>query len=147
MAQKKKRASAPTPVAAPAPPAPLARPSRPPRWGIGLLVAASAVSIWFARARGPVRPNVLLVTVATLRADHVGVYGDAAARTPVLDALAQRGVRFARAQAAVPLTGPSHSTILTGLYPPVHGVRDNVIFPLSPRHPTLATLLKKLGYR
>src|SRR5262249_3515868 len=85
--------------------------------------------------------------IDTLRADHVGCYGDAAADTPVLDALARRGARFAHAMAAVPLTGPSHATILTSLYPPVHGVRDNVVFPLGDAHPTLSTLLKQRGYR
>ena len=62
----------------------------------------------------------------------MGVYGDSAARTPILDGLAARGARFAHAQSPVPLTGPSHATILTGLYPPVHGVRDNVVFSLDP---------------
>jgi arylsulfatase A-like enzyme/tetratricopeptide (TPR) repeat protein len=92
-------------------------------------------------------PNLLLVTIDTLRADHVGVYGAAGARTPSLDALAARGVRFEHAQSPVPMTGPSHATILTGLYPPVHGVRDNVVFSLDARHQTLATLLKAQGYR
>jgi arylsulfatase A-like enzyme/Tfp pilus assembly protein PilF len=77
----------------------------------------------------------------------VGVYGAAQARTPTLDGLAARGARFEHAQSAVPLTGPSHATILTGLYPPVHGVRDNVVFTLEARHRTLATLLKAHGYR
>jgi arylsulfatase A-like enzyme/Tfp pilus assembly protein PilF len=92
-------------------------------------------------------PNLVLITIDTLRADHVGVYGDAAAETPTLDALARRGVRFARARSAAPLTGPSHATILTGVYPPQHGVRDNVNFVLDNRHPTLAGLLKEKGYR
>jgi arylsulfatase A-like enzyme/cytochrome c-type biogenesis protein CcmH/NrfG len=113
---------------------------------IGVVVVVAVAAFW-ARGRREPRPNVLLVTIDTLRADHVGAYGYKGASTPVLDALARRGVRFARAQAAVPLTGPSHSTILTGLYPPVHGVRDNVIFPLSASHPTLATLLRRQGYR
>lgn len=107
----------------------------------------TASGVWVFREGHPNRPNVLLVTIDTLRADHVGVYGYSGARTPVLDALAMRGARFENALASVPLTGPSHSTILTGLYPPVHGVRDNVIFSLGPSHPNVATLLKKQGYR
>src|SRR5262249_46487473 len=56
-------------------------------------------------------------------------------------------VMFRNAQSAIPLTGPSHATLLTGLYPPMHGVRDNVVFDLSARHTTLATLLQRQGYR
>jgi choline-sulfatase len=110
-------------------------------------VAALVLAVgWWARHR-PHRLNLLLVTIDTLRADHVGAYGDRAARTPTLDALAARGVRFEHAQSPVPMTGPSHATILTGLYPPVHGVRDNVVFSLDSRHRTLGTLLKAQGYR
>ncbi len=113
-----------------------------------VLIAAvlALAAAWWAHPRA-LRPNLLLVTIDTLRADHVGVYGARAARTPALDALAARGVRFAHAEAAIPLTGPSHATILTGLYPPVHGVRDNILFSLDPRHRTLAALLKAVGYR
>jgi arylsulfatase A-like enzyme/tetratricopeptide (TPR) repeat protein len=103
------------------------------------------LGLW-AWGRSP-RLNLLLVTIDTLRADHVGVYGYAQAVTPVLDGFAAGGVRFEHAHSAVPLTGPSHATILTGLYPPVHGVRDNVVFVLDPSHKTLATLLKAEGYR
>ena len=67
--------------------------------------------------------------------------------TPSLDALARRGVRFAAPQSASPLTGPSHATILTGHYPPVHGVRDNVRFPIGDRTPTLAERLQRSGLR
>lgn len=150
MARQKKRAS--TSASAPAPV--VALPGNPParprsRWWrlFPLAVLLVAAALWLEREPRPIRPNVLLVTIDTLRADRVGAYGYKGAATPVLDALALRGVRFANALASVPLTGPSHSTILTGLYPPVHGVRDNVIFPLSARHPNLATLLKRQGYR
>ena len=84
----------------------------------------------------PARPNLLLITIDTLRADHVGVYGAAQAKTPRLDRLAGGGVRFEHAQTAIPLTGPSHSTILTGQYPPVHGVRDNIVFALGDKQRT-----------
>jgi arylsulfatase A-like enzyme/Tfp pilus assembly protein PilF len=92
-------------------------------------------------------PNLLFITIDTLRADHVGAWGYAGAHTAALDRLAARGVRFAQAQSAVPLTGPSHTTIFTGRYPPAHGVRDNVTFALDARSPTLASLLKARGYR
>jgi arylsulfatase A-like enzyme/tetratricopeptide (TPR) repeat protein len=136
--------------APPPPPPASARAAAGARWRwVSLVAVALAIALGFWRwtaTRAP-RPNLLLVTIDTLRADHVGVYGAAQARTPVLDALAARGVRFDHAQSPVPLTGPSHATILTGLYPPAHGVRDNIVFPLDARHKTLATLLKARGYR
>jgi choline-sulfatase len=118
------------------------------RWAIAAVpIAALALAAgWWAMHRSP-RLNLLLVTIDTLRADHVGAYGDRAAKTPTLDSLAARGLRFEHAQSPVPMTGPSHATILTGLYPPVHGVRDNVVFSLDSRHRTLGTLLKAQGYR
>src|SRR5262245_66450166 len=69
--------------------------------------------------------NILLITIDTLRWDHVGAYGSDRASTPVLDSLAKRGAKFATAVAHVALTGPSHASMLTGLIPPRHGVRDN----------------------
>jgi choline-sulfatase len=114
---------------------------------IATIAALAAFGWWRHQARSSRPPSLLLVTIDTLRADHVGVYGAAGARTPSLDALAARGVRFEHAQSPVPMTGPSHATILTGLYPPVHGVRDNVVFSLDARHQTLATILKGHGYR
>ena len=77
----------------------------------------------------------------------MSAYGSTAGGTPVLDALASRGVRFDQVQTAAPLTAPSHATILTGQYPPSHGVRGNVVFTLGGTHPTLAMRLKARGYR
>jgi arylsulfatase A-like enzyme/Flp pilus assembly protein TadD len=92
------------------------------------------------------RPQrAVLVTIDTLRADHVGCYGDARAATPVLDALAARGVRFARAISPAPLTLPSHATILSGRIPPQHGARHNGVFRLSADVPTLAETAKAAG--
>ncbi|MCH7527334.1 MAG: sulfatase, partial [Planctomycetes bacterium] len=90
--------------------------------------------------------NVLLITLDTLRADRVGCYGYAGVKTPVFDALASGGVRFADAVTSVPTTLASHSTILTGLYPPNHGVRDNGTFRLVAEQQTLAECLKAEGY-
>lgn len=91
--------------------------------------------------------NVLLVTIDTLRADRVGAYGSSLGLTPTLDRLAAEGVRFAEAYAHVPLTLPSHATILTGAYPFANGVRDNGTFRLDPAKPTLARGLKAAGFR
>jgi arylsulfatase A-like enzyme/Tfp pilus assembly protein PilF len=90
-------------------------------------------------------PNVLLITIDTLRADRIGCYGGPAP-TPSLDALASRGVRFATALAPAPLTAPSHASILTGLNPPRHGVRDNGAFVLPESIPVLAGRFRAAGY-
>jgi choline-sulfatase len=90
--------------------------------------------------------NVLLVTLDTTRADHVGAYGYARARTPRLDRLAAEGVRFDRAISPAPITLPAHASILTGLYPFRHGVRNNGNFYLADRFDTLATVLASRGY-
>jgi hypothetical protein len=92
-------------------------------------------------------PSLLLVTVDTLRADRVGAYGDALARTPTMDGLARDGVLFEAAYAAAPITLPSHATILTGLLPPAHGVRGNGSFALGPGPKTLAEVLAARGLR
>ncbi|MCP4895738.1 MAG: sulfatase-like hydrolase/transferase [bacterium] len=91
--------------------------------------------------------NVLLVTFDTTRADHIGCYGKGDGLTPHVDGLAAEGVRFAKAYSAVPLTTPSHATILTGKYPFSHGVRDNGQFVLPEQQETLAEILKGAGYR
>ncbi|MCG8462304.1 MAG: sulfatase-like hydrolase/transferase, partial [Holophagales bacterium] len=90
--------------------------------------------------------NVLLVTFDTTRADHIGCYGNDRIRTPSLDGLAADGVLFERAYSSVPITAPSHATILTGLYPMGHGVRDNGIFVLDDATVTLAEILRDAGY-
>src|SRR5713226_3637207 len=90
--------------------------------------------------------NLLLITIDTLRADHVGVYGWTRARTAALDRLAREGIVFDRAFAAAPITLPSHATILTGRYPPGHGSRDNGL-RVSPSVPTIATELHARGFR
>src|SRR5580765_4153150 len=91
------------------------------------------------------QPDVFLVTIDTLRADHVGCYGYQQVQTPALDGLVREGVRFAQAFTPSPITNTSHTTILTGLLPSTHGVTDFAV-PLAPSHPTLAELLKRNGY-
>jgi len=96
--------------------------------------------------RWPDRPDVVLVTIDTLRADAVGYAGNTRVQTPALDRLAAEGEVFTEAHAQNVVTLPSHVNILTGLYPYQHGVRDNSGFRVPPGTPTIATLLKARGY-
>lgn len=92
------------------------------------------------------RPDVVLVTIDTLRADALGFAGNRRAETPTLDRLATQGLVFEHAHAHNVVTLPSHVNILTGLYPYQHGVRDNTGFRLDSSIPTVATWLKERGY-
>lgn len=95
----------------------------------------------------PLEPNVVLITFDTSRADHFSCYGYNAIRTPNVDSLASRGVRYARCYSPVPITLPSHASMMTGLYPFQHGLHDNGGAPLDERFTTLAELLANKGYR
>ncbi len=90
--------------------------------------------------------SVVLVTIDTLRADHVGAYGADFARTPTLDALAAEGVLFETAITATPLTLPSHATLFTGQDAPQHGVRHNGTFRLAEEATTLAERFQAAGW-
>ncbi len=90
--------------------------------------------------------NILLITVDTLRADRLKCYGYSAASTPVMDQLAAEGFRFERAYAQVPLTLPSHYSILSGTYPFYHGVRDNSQ-PVRNGPTLVSEVLQRNGYR
>jgi arylsulfatase A-like enzyme/Tfp pilus assembly protein PilF len=92
------------------------------------------------------RLNVILVTIDTIRADHLGCYGSETVATPNLDRLAAEGARFTNAATTVPFTLPAHSSIMTGTYPPFHGVRENVGYFLDEDIPTIAELLAEDGY-
>lgn len=117
----------------------------------GLLLAIPSLLLLAACSSPPPAPtapsarNLVLITIDTLRADHVGAYGYAAARTSTMDRLAEQGVRFDHAYAAAPITLPSHATMLTGRYPPGHGSRHNLI-AIDPHVPTLATILHARGF-
>jgi len=114
------------------------------------LAGLLAVSLAACRRPAPRRCadcSVLLVSIDTLRADRLPVYGYAKGRTPNLDALARRGILFEEAYSHCPLTLPAHASLLTGLLPPRHGVRDNVGFTLKAEHPTLAARFKAAGFR
>lgn len=90
--------------------------------------------------------NVLLVSVDTTRADHLGCYGHPVVKTPNVDRLAAEGTRFAQCVSSAPLTLPSHTTMLTGTYPFVHGARDNAAFIVAPENVVVAELFKDKGY-
>jgi arylsulfatase A-like enzyme/Flp pilus assembly protein TadD len=106
---------------------------------VSLALAATA-------AKPPVPPSVVLVTLDTTRADHLGSYGAANAQTPRLDALARSGVRFEQALSPVPLTLPAHASLLSGRVPRRHGVRDNAGFRLGADVPLLTDRLGAAGY-
>lgn len=126
------------------------RPIRPALVATAILLAGLSVDAALAAEppAGASPPDLLLVTLDTTRADRVGAYSGAdPSPTPNLDQLAKRGVLFRRAFATVPLTTPSHATILTGLTPKDHTVRDNRAFVLPDEVPTVPELLRRAGYR
>ena len=92
------------------------------------------------------KPSVILITIDTLRADHVGCYGAQMVKTPTLDALAHDGVVFERAISQVPLTWPSHAVILTGTYPFQNGVQDFTGQPLAQQFRTVSQAFQQAGY-
>jgi arylsulfatase A-like enzyme/Flp pilus assembly protein TadD len=113
----------------------------------GVAFQSTLLVRWEAAGGHTGRYNVLLITVDTLRADHLGCYGFARASTPSIDRLAADGVLFERAETAAPITLPSHASIMTGTYPAYHGVRNNGTYRLGPRAETLADVLKRFEYR
>jgi choline-sulfatase len=113
------------------------------------LIMIAVIMAWSgagAAQSSPAKPDIFLITIDTLRADHVHCYGYAAIETPALDALAKDGIRFSQAYTASPITNTSHASILTGLLPGSHGVTDFAV-PLPAAHPTLAELLKPQDYQ
>jgi arylsulfatase A-like enzyme/Tfp pilus assembly protein PilF len=114
-----------------------------------IIVIITALAATCAATQTPAKPafNVVLITIDTLRADHVGCYGYKQIKTPNIDGLAADGARFDRAFAVVPVTLPSHSSMLTGTYPMLSGMHDFSGNKLSPNQPTLASVLKQSGYQ
>ena len=112
-----------------------------------VLLAGAATSACRSPAALPAYPDapVVLISIDTLRADHLPLYGYKDGSTPNLDRLSQEGIVFDRAYSHCPLTLPAHASMLTGLLPPRHGVRDNLGFRLAPEHRTLATRFKAAG--
>ena len=112
--------------------------------------AGAALWLWAPGCSSPVPPppgGLLLITLDTVRADRIGAYGYADIETPFIDGLAERGVLFERALTPVPLTLPSHASLLTGTYPPRHGVRNNGDFKVPQELTTLAELFQAKGFR
>ncbi len=111
------------------------------------IAAGLGVAALLPGCGGRTGPSVILIIMDTTRYDRLGCAGYPAATTPTLDSLAAQGVRFAQAVTAAPVTGPSITSILTGVYPAVHGVRDNRRFVISPRLELLAETFHQAGYR
>jgi choline-sulfatase len=115
--------------------------------GILLATVPSVASSKSANGASPeAHPNVILITMDTLRADHLGCYGDAQVHTPTIDGLAHDGLLYQHAVSQVPLTWPSHAAILTGTYPFQNGVQDFTAQPLSPQFRLLAQAFHASGY-
>jgi arylsulfatase A-like enzyme/Tfp pilus assembly protein PilF len=120
---------------------------------LGLLITLTAIACHRESPSSPSspaaageKPDVILITIDTLRADSVGYSGNARVKTPFLDHLAAESVIFTNAHAHNVITLPSHVNILTGLYPYQHGVRDNAGFKLDPKYETLGVMLRRAGY-
>jgi arylsulfatase A-like enzyme/Flp pilus assembly protein TadD len=111
-----------------------------------LMSLSQVVAATVAPASRKAAPNVVLITIDTVRADHLGCYGAKDIETPTLDALAHDGILFERAISQVPLTWPSHAAILTGLYPFQNGVQDFTGQPLEPRFRSVAQAFQQHGY-
>ena len=121
--------------------------------GKWVLAVAAAVGIagvvWLGllNRRPPIQPtHIVLISIDTCRADHLGCYGHRPSYTPHLDALARQGVLFENVIAPAPITLPAHSTMLTGTIPPYHGVRYNGHYYLDDVHVTLAEILREHGF-
>jgi len=110
-----------------------------------LFIAGAAMWHCFAPRTHEIR-NVLLISIDTCRADHLGCYGYPLDTTPNIDAIAREGIVFEHAISPLPYTLPAHCTMLTGTIPPYHGVFDNSDYKLSEGNVTLAELLKEKGY-
>jgi choline-sulfatase len=111
-------------------------------------MASVGAFVWWRAAPVPGRLlGVVLITLDTTRADRLSLYGSMDVSLPALERVAREGVVFENATAPAPLTLPSHTTILTGLLPLTHNVRDNADTPLADSHTTMAELLKSNGFR
>lgn len=108
--------------------------------------AAQAQDAPAAPAAGSTRPDVLLITLDTVRRDFLGCYGRTPSPTPTLDRIAADAVVFDDAHTVAPLTLPAHASLLTGLYPTSHGIHDNSLYTLADGTTTLAEQLKGAGY-
>ncbi len=116
-----------------------------------LLIAITAGTVWFVRGRDgrgrQQKPqNIFLISIDTIRADRLSCYGYRHKTTPNIDAFAGNAVLFENCFSNIPLTLPAHSSMLTGLIPPAHGVQDNLGMSLSDSILTLPEILQAEGY-
>lgn len=118
-------------------------------WTLALLAACGdkQAPSTTAPAAPAARPDVVIVTLDTTRADRIGAYGYADARTPTIDAFAREGLRFDHARSPLPLTIPAHASLFTGLYPYHTHIRSNGDNVLSGEFTTVAEHFKKAGYQ
>jgi len=114
-------------------------------WAVAILTLAALYGC--GRSEAPPAKHVVLVTIDTLRADRLGVYGSEDVETPNLDAIADAGAIASTAVVHTPLTRPSHTSLFTGRLPPEHGIRDNISPTLSAELPVLAEMLRDVGFR
>ena len=123
--------------------------SFPSRYILVTFVLVSGIVAWFlfaqAKSKGQIR-NVLLISIDTCRADYLSCYGYKRKTTPNIDALAAEAIVFSNVISPVPITLPSHCSMLTGTIPPYHSIHNNAEFKLSESNVTLAELLKANGY-
>jgi len=110
------------------------------------MAALGACAFPSCSPRPPAVRRVLLISVDTLRADHVGAYGYPKPTTPHIDALAREGVLFKDVHTPVPMTLPAHASMLTGTLPPTHGLRDNLLNRLPDGSVTLAETMAARGF-
>jgi arylsulfatase A-like enzyme/thioredoxin-like negative regulator of GroEL len=115
-------------------------------WWLASVLLLAIPLVLLTRCGRQARPSVVLITLDTTRADHLGCYGDRQSHTPTLDSLAACGVRFADAVTPVPITTPAHTSILTGLNPARHGVRDNGNQALDAAVPLVQEPFRAAGY-
>ena len=117
------------------------------RTGVVAVVVAMACAAGGSRADSARPRGIVIVTLDTTRADSLPAYGFRGVTTPAIDRLAREGTTFDNAASVAPLTLPAHTSIFTGLYPPRHGVRDNLAPPVDAAHATMAEVLQAEGFR
>src|SRR5262245_66329864 len=120
--------------------------------GVRVLTAAALTLVCGCAERpAPAAPprvaaSVLIITIDTLRADRVGIYGATNVETPNMDRLAREGAWASQSDVPVPLTRPSHVSLFTGRYPSEHGIRDNLSAPLNADVPLLSGIFQQAGF-
>jgi len=111
-----------------------------------LLIALAFIFIFMGRERKTLDLNIMIITLDTTRPDHIGCYGNKNVKTPNIDWIANRGIRFENCYVPAPLTLPSHCSLFTGKYPLGHYVRNNGTYFLNQNETTLAECFKQKGY-